>query len=332
MLYQLSEHDLLPEGRVIIPQESEINWSSVEPDDFARILSEQADWLDKKSFVSFPNLWTTIEAAYWNEEFWELIEEKFNTVDWKEISGQKYWKVYFIDSKEKPAKAYVCWKEIIVSGRSFWIFKSVINWMATYVNDDLLPMHSGVIDTNIWGIVFIGWRGAGKTTTSVNAMEIFDKKWLKPKLLSDDWTWARIDDIGQTSVHTVDGSVSLNSKIKRENWDLSIFDKVPADILERRKMSFKPHSLYWHTMRYSTQLRAIILLTWESKDVPKWNIHYPRFVIDSAYHYPYVDNKKDEHVKMWRNSLVWTTTSVYSREMPVKEYLDMLSDRLLSIL
>jgi hypothetical protein len=43
MLYQLSEHDLLPEGRVIIPQESEINWSSVEPDDFARILSEQAD-------------------------------------------------------------------------------------------------------------------------------------------------------------------------------------------------------------------------------------------------------------------------------------------------
>lgn len=313
-----------------IPQESEIVWEELTKIAFNQILDEQDRWLGRNIWISFRNIQTSLMVRYSDEKFDKLIEEKFEICP-PDFEAMNRWSIFFIESPMKPARGFICGNAIIVFGHWFWIFKSIVNGMATYVNHNLLPMHAWVIDTNRGWIVFAWWHAAGKTTTVINAMEIFDKQWLEPSLLSDDWVGARIQAGGLT-VDNIDNSLSLNSKTSHENPDLRVFSRIEKTVLEDRKVSFNPAVLYSQEAIQSTKIKVIVLLLWPYVWAEVSGVDIPGFLVDSAYHYPYTEKTKNWHKEVWARWLQWLSVWLYSREVRLKTYLKQVSQEILSLI
>lgn len=163
-------------------------------------------------------------------------------------------------------------------------------------------MHASVIDTNIWWFAFSWGNKKGKTTTIYNLFDLLESQWFEPSIICDDRCWVN----EAWKIRTPDPTLSLRQEEYKTSQKLfNILNHQQKIDNDKRKIAIKLLWTEYNPMNIiSTQLKALFCLWDEVKNV--WS-----FLVWSAYHYPYLFDKKMLHSKKWHSLLSQHKVPIY---------------------
>jgi|GEM_PF-3762261 len=286
------------------PGEIEIKWEMLSQSAFDKLSSKvNRDNLELFG-VKFPTQSLQINVSYDNQGFKQLLEEKFGlTAPYKDaplLTFIRYDKSFGVDLPFKHY-GYVSpdGRNAIVFAGSFGMFKSTISGFASYSMDafGFVPAHASALEVNGKGILFIGGSGAGKTTMLLNVIEPLRVRGVSFSVLTDDWAIVKIDNDGVIA-ETFDPSISLKEKNLIENGNIRFYEHeaLVQAIKERIKVSSSPDKLYGiSATAHKINVDVIVLL---KPDIGDAKLHISGgeeladIAVESAYHYPYVNDKQ----------------------------------------
>ena len=234
-----------------------------------------------------------------NPSLFELVEEKFTLT-----SDQPSSEIWFDDNWQTASwDIDVDSGVAFVSGEGFWILKSAMSGLWTYVQNKL-PLHGSALATDrTWGICLVWSHKAWKTTGLLNLATILGE-WT---LVSDDWLTTSKKNSDRT-LSTTDPSISISKKTFEENPHVWFQNRAEiARVIEKRKLSTNPKALLGDNYQtWSVQLDNLVLLAqWMDKSITTVSkiddlATAAKFLVAATYHFPYHSaTLQEEHAESW---------------------------------
>lgn len=295
------------------PQASELFW-------FSEIFWQRLEWNEKllkiddinnreldTYFVSIPLPWNqcqSIKVVCNGNIFAEELEEKFNVSKEKGNNNEDFTVTFHNSWKKGNNYGYLWNKEAHIYWEGFWILKSAISSLSTYICKNSLPLHASVIHTDIWGIIFSGWNKQWKTTTAYNLFPLLSDAWLNPSIVCDDRCW--VDEKGR--IRTPDPTISVpkqGAECSKEIFDLLTSEQKRKN--KNRKIALKVSNTPFNTNNIIESKIKSLFCLWDSVN------HVGSFLVWSAYHYPYLTNQKVNHATIWH-------TLLREKNIPIYQY------------
>lgn len=282
-------------------------------------LESEMIWIDKdidlsslpKNYITiYVSInWIVIKVLFNDSDLLESIHEKFNVLEHYENNITPIY-CFHNDKRNMPYNGYIDRDKKImeVYWMWFWIMKSELNGFVSSLSK-WVPAHASFLSTNnVWWNLIVAWRNGWKSTATINLIHLC-RNHADKVLLSDDWLM-----VENNSVTWVDSTLSIEPDNVRDNCHIDWINRY-SWIDRKTSIKLDPNWFEWFSF-WEAELNNVILLTqWMTRLITELqNLdEVARFMIRSAYHFPYNKDLEEKHMKEWINILKSRRILVYDR-------------------